>query len=159
MNYKHGGSKYVNISYIPDIGSDGAVYGYYGLTHDLTDLKHSEDLLRSSEERLGLMMESLTDYAIFSLDGNGIINNWNKGAEIIFGYSNNEILGQPYAILFPAEDVTNAIPKVEMGTARRQKRASDERWLLRKDGETFFAHGELIPIYVGEAVTDRKSVV
>ncbi|MBK8464772.1 MAG: PAS domain S-box protein [Chloracidobacterium sp.] len=159
LNYKHGGGKYVNISYIPDIGVDGKVHGYYGLTHDLTDLKHSEDLLRSSEERLGLMMDSLTDYAIFSLDGNGVINSWNKGAEIMFGYSNDEVLGQPYAVLFTAEDVASAIPKVEMGTARRNRRASDERWLLRKDGESFFASGVLMPVHVGEAVTGYVKIV
>ena len=159
LNYKHGGSKYVNISYIPDVGADGKVHGYYGLTHDLTDLKHSEDLLRSSEERLGMMMDSLTDYAIFSLDGNGVIMSWNKGAEIMFGYSSDEILGQPYSVLFTPEDVTSAIPKVEMATARRNQRASDERWLLRKDGESFFASGVMMPVHVGEAVTGYVKIV
>lgn len=159
LQYKNLGDRYVQVSYIPDVGADGTVYGYYGLTHDLTDLKHSEELLRSSDERLGLMMESLTDYAIFSVDESGVINSWNKGSEIIFGYSQKEIIGRHYEILFTPEDVADAVPETEMETARRRNRASDERWLLRKDGERFFAHGVVMPLHVGQAITGCVKIV
>ncbi|WP_256425020.1 PAS domain S-box protein, partial [Vibrio parahaemolyticus] len=78
----------------------GAVHGYYGLTHDLTDLKRSEDLLRSSEERMGMLMESFTDYAIFSMDIEGKVDTWNKGAELIFGYTHDEAIGMSGEIIF-----------------------------------------------------------
>ena len=83
--------------------------GITDLTHNPTSLKHSEDLLPSGEKRLTLMMESLTDYAIFSIDTEGIIHTWNKGAESMFGYSQDEILGRSHEILFPTEDVTNVV--------------------------------------------------
>lgn len=159
VTFKTLGKRYVHVSYIPDVGADGTIYGYYGLTQDLTDLKHSEDLLRSSEERIGLMMESLTDYAIFSTDVDGRINTWNKGAEIIFGYLPTEIIGRPYEILFTAEDISKDIPQIEMETAKRKKRASDERWLQRKDGESFFANGVLMPLHVGKSVTGFVKIV
>ena len=159
LNLKGIGDKFVHVSYIPDVGADGTVYGYYGLTHDLTDLKRSKDLLRSSEERVGLMMENLKDYAIFSLDNDGLINSWNKGAESIFGYSHEEIIGRSHELLFTADDVANAVPQNEMVTSRAKSRASDERWLMRKDGSRFFAHGVMTPLHVGKAISGYAKIV
>ena len=158
LTYRNAGTRYVHISYMPDIGVDGIVYGYYGLTHDLTDLKRSQDLLRSSEERLGLMMESMTDYAIFSVDKDGLIDSWNRGAEIIFGYAPSEILGKSSETIFTPEDIQSGIPLREMKNARQKGRASDERWHLRKDGTRFFASGVMMPLYVGKELTGYAKV-
>ena len=158
LNYKVVGTRYVHISYMPDIGVDGTVHGYYGLTHDLTDLKRSQDLLRSSEERIGLMMESMVDYAVFSMDSEGRIDSWNKGAEIIFGYKHDEIIGQSSEILFTPEDVADGIHSREMQVARQKGRASDDRWHLRKDGTRFYAIGTLMPLHVGQALAGYAKI-
>jgi PAS domain S-box-containing protein len=158
LNYKDIGERAVHISYMPDIGVDGTVYGYYGLTNDLTALKRSQELLRSSEERMALMVDSLTDYAIFSIDSGGKINSWNSGAEVIFGYPQEQILGLSWEILFLPEDIARGIPSKEMRMARQKGRASDDRWHLRKDGTRFFATGVTMPLYVGKVLTGYAKI-
>lgn len=156
--YKNAGTRYVHVSLVPDVGIDGMVHGYYGLTHDLTDLKRSEDLLRSSEERMGMLMENFTDYAIFSMDSDGIIDTWNKGAEIIFGYSQDEAIGMSGDALFTSEDVVKGMPKKERDGARKKGRASDERWHVRKDGSRFFASGVMMPLYIGKRLSGYAKI-
>ena len=156
--YKKGGARYVHGVYVPDIGADGRVRGYYGLTHDMTNLKRSQDLLRSSEERLTLMMETFTDYAMMSSDRDGRIDSWNTGAEHIFGYSSDEMIGRSADILFVPEDVAAGVPAKEMRDARIKGRAVDERWHLRKDGKRFFASGVMMPLYVGKTLTGYAKI-
>lgn len=152
------GTRFVRISYAPDIGIDGNVNGFYALISDMTDLKLSRDLLRSTEERIGLIMESLTDYAIFSTDSEGRVESWNRGAESIYGYKAEEILGRSCEILFEPQDVARGVPIKEMRTARQSGRASDERWHVRKDGSRFFSAGVLMPLYMGDALTGYARV-
>jgi|CXWL01.1.fsa_nt_gi PAS domain S-box-containing protein len=158
LTYSKIGDRNVHASYVPDIGVDGSVHGYYGLTHDLTDLKRSEARLRSSEARIGLLTESFTDYAIFSLNADGKIDTWSKGAENIFGYRQDEVIGQPCDIFFRPEDREDGIPRKVMNTARRRGKASDERWLLRKNGTTFFSGGVTMPLYEGDLVTGYAKI-
>ena len=156
--YKNAGTRYVHVSLVPDIGIDGMVHGYYGLTHDLTDLKRSEDLLRSSEERMGMLMESFTDYAIFSMNTDGIIDTWNNGAEIIFGFSQDEAIGMSGDVLFTAEDNAKGMPRKEREAARKKGRASDERWHVRKNGSRFFASGVMMPLYIGRRLSGYAKI-
>ncbi len=152
------GTRFVRVSYSPDVGVDGRVNGFYALISDQTDIKRSQDLLRSTEERIGLIMETLTDYAIFSTDSEGRVESWNRGAESIFGYSHAEIAGLSCEMLFAPEDVARGIPVRAMRTARQKGRARDERWHVRKDGSRFFASGVLMPLYVGGALTGYATV-
>ena len=117
------------------------------LFNDITERKRTEEALRKSEERLRLMSESFTDYAIFMMDVAGRVLSWNTGAEQIFGYSDAEIIGKSATILFTPEDRDNHIPEKEMETARTQGRASDERWHLRKNGRRFYASGIMVPLF------------
>ncbi|NJM54449.1 MAG: PAS domain S-box protein [Blastocatellia bacterium] len=89
------------------------------------------------------MIESARDYAIIGVSIEGIILSWNSGAELIFGYGEDEIIGQSADILFtPADRKLNAAQK-EIETALKTGSASDERWHIRKDGSQFFASGVL----------------
>jgi PAS domain S-box-containing protein len=119
---------------------------FVGMAVDITERKHAERFFRESDARLGLMMESVEDYAIMMLDAEGHIEMWNSGAERVFGYTAQEVTGQYVAIIFTPEDRRREIPLKEMETARDKGRASDERWHVRKDGTRFYVSGVLTPL-------------
>jgi PAS domain S-box-containing protein len=146
-HYKGAGRRYVHVSYVPDIDQNGKTLGFHVLVTDLTELRRSEDLLRSSEERMRILSDSFTDYAIVAMDIEGRIESWNPGAENIFGFEEQEILGQPIDGLFTPEDVMKGVPLKEMRIARQKGKADDERWHIRKDGTRFFASGVTAPLY------------
>lgn len=108
---------------------------------DITDRKRSEEALRQSEERYRLLIESAKEYAIFMLDSHGRITTWNSGAERVFGYSPEEIVGRAISTLFTEQDRAANVPGIEMKTAAETGRSSDERWHVRKDGSLFWASG------------------
>ena len=131
---------------VPYKDQQGKVIGWYGTATDIHALKHIESSLRNSEEQLRVTMESATDYAIITTDINGFIRGWSAGAERIFGYTPQEIIGLPADIIFTPEDRRRGAPDTEMRHAREFGRANDERWHLRKDGTTFFMSGVMTPI-------------
>src|SRR5215211_542142 len=119
---------------------------FVGMAVDITERKHAERFVRESDARLGLMMESVEDYAIMMLDAEGHIEMWNPGAERVFGYTAQEVTGQYVAIIFTPEDRRREMPLKEMETARDKGRAADERWHMRKDGTRFYVSGVLTPL-------------
>jgi two-component system CheB/CheR fusion protein len=110
---------------------------------DVTVQKQALDALHSSEARLHLVVESVTDYAIFTTDSQGYVESWYTGAEHVFGFKEGEILGRHTSIIFTPEDRASGAPEEEMRTARETGRAADERWHVRKDGSRFYASGIL----------------
>src|SRR6202521_1674096 len=93
-----------------------------------------ERALRQSEERLGLLIEGVQDYALFLIDASGHVSGWNAGAERLLGYEEEEIIGQPLSQFFTPEDRLTGKPERELETARTIGRASDDNWLVRKNG-------------------------
>jgi PAS domain S-box-containing protein len=100
-----------------------------------------ERALRQSEERFGLLIEGVQDYALFLIDPSGHVSGWNTGAERLLGYEAEEIIGQPFSQFFILEDRQSGTPERELETARTTGRASDDNWLVRKDGSRFWASG------------------
>ena len=100
-----------------------------------------EQALRQSEERLGLLIEGVRDYALFLMDPSGQVSGWNAGAERLLGYEAEEIIGQPLSQFYTPEDRLTGKPERELETARTAGRASDDNWLVRKDGSRFWASG------------------
>lgn len=97
--------------------------------------------LEEARDRLRLILESVRDFAIFTLDPKGKATSWNKGAENIFQWSADEVMGQTLDRLFVPEDRAQDAPAQELRTAAERGQAMDERWHLRKDGSRFFASG------------------
>lgn len=120
--------------------------------------RRSEEELRMSEERLRLALESVSDYAIFTLGVDGRIDSWNVGAERTFGYTVAEIIGQSTTILFTPEDRAAGVPEQEIRTAATRGRAVDERWHVRKDGTRFYVSGVLTPLRQGDTITGYAKV-
>jgi len=110
-----------------------------------------EPALGGMEEQHRLLMECVTDYAIFFLDHQGHIANWNTGAERIFGYADAEIVGRHFACLSLPEDIQNGRPERELHTAATTGRASDSCWLVRKDGRRLWCAGVTTALRDGEA--------
>src|SRR5215813_7552946 len=93
------------------------------------------------EELFRLMVESVSDYSIFAIDPEGRVLSWNKGAEQIFGYRKEEIVGGSFAILFVPEDRRHGAPERALENARSRGRVRDDRWRMRKDGSRLWVSG------------------
>ena len=105
------------------------------------------DLLSLSEEqRMRLLVRSVTDYAIYLLDPEGTVATWNPGAERFKGYRAEEIIGQHFSRFFTPEDVDADVPGRALRSAERDGRHEAEGWRLRKDGTRFWVHAIIDPI-------------
>jgi PAS domain S-box-containing protein len=96
--------------------------------------------LQQSERRFRLLVQGVTDYAIFMLDPSGIITNWNAGAERIKGYSSAEIIGKPFSVFYSEEDRRAGVPDRALLRARHSGRFEGEGWRIRQDGTRFWAN-------------------
>ena len=101
----------------------------------------------SARERfLEAIVQSAIDYAIISMDIDGLVTSWNEGARRITGWAPEEVLGRPVNLIFTPEDRARGVPQQEITAALVTGQATDERWHLRKNGSQFWASGEMMPI-------------
>ncbi|MEL6060654.1 MULTISPECIES: PAS domain S-box protein [unclassified Methylobacterium] len=98
----------------------------------------------ASEGRYKAVFDSAIDYAIIVLDREGRVLDWNAGARAILGWTPGEMCGQPADRFFTPEDRAAGIPEQEMRSALERGRGADERWHMRKNGERFWANGEMM---------------
>ena len=96
------------------------------------------------------MVASVTDYAIYMLSPEGIVNTWNAGAQRFKGYTPEEIIGKHFSSFYTPEDKALGVPVRALATARSEGRFEDQGWRVRKDGTRFWASVVIDPIYTPE---------
>jgi hypothetical protein len=137
---KDGSRFWANVLISPLLGANGEVLGFSKVTRDMTEKRESEQRLVQSERNLRLLVETVQDYAIFSLDCNGVITSWNRGAQRIKGYTAQEAIGRHFSMFYEPPDVARGWPQEELVRATELGRYEDEGWRVRKDGSRFWAN-------------------
>jgi PAS domain S-box-containing protein len=123
---------------------DGKLIGFAEVTRDMTERRLEQSRLES-ERRFHHLVDSVLDYAIFGLDKDGVVATWNRGAERIYGYSSDEIIGRHFCAFYPEENRAAGVPVRTLATAI-EGRFEAEGWRERKDGARFWATVVVDPI-------------
>jgi len=139
--YRKDGSAFWAHVVIDAIRDDqGKLMGYAKITRDCSEQQRIRNLQRDQEQRFRLLVEGVTDYAIYMLDIEGRVVNWNAGAQRAKGYKADEIVGQHFSLFYSAQERLNRTPEANLGIALKTGRFEDEGWRYRKDGSAFWAH-------------------
>jgi PAS domain S-box-containing protein len=123
--------------------ANGEVARWFGVNTEIAAQHAAELALRESEERLRLILDAATDYAIFTIDPARRITSWSEGAAKIFGGSAQQAIGQSADIIFTPEDRAAGEPEKEIATARREGCSNDQRWHLQFDGGRVYMNGSV----------------
>jgi len=164
---KDGSRFWVNAVLDPIFDPSGDHVGFAKITRDITAKRDNDRALYESEQRFRMLVQGVHDYAIYMLDTDGRVTNWNAGAEAIKGYTEDEIVGEHFSRFYTPEDRERGEPAKALATALRDGKYEREAWRMRKDGTLFWASVVLDPIFdesgrhVGFAkvtrdITDRK---
>jgi PAS domain S-box-containing protein len=134
------GSHFWAMVVIDPIRQDGKLAGFVKITRDMTEQHNAQLAALESERKFRLLVQGVTDYAIYMLDAEGVITNWNTGAAHIKGYSEEEVIGRHFSMFYTAEDRAADVPTQALERAARDGRYELEGWRCRKDGTQFWAN-------------------
>jgi PAS domain S-box-containing protein len=132
----------------------GELLGFAKVTRDLTERRRAEEALRVSDQQFRMLVQGVTDYAIYRLDLDGRVVNWNAGAQRIKGYLPQEIIGEHFSRFYTDEDRKAGEPARALHTAAAEGRFEKEGWRIRKDGTRFWAH-----VVIDRMVDDRGEMI
>ena len=114
------------------------VYGKNPTPHAYS-VEETQKVQFEVDSKFQQMMSSMSDYAFFTLNGYGKVESWNKGAQNVHGYSDDEVLGEFFSKFYSEEDIEKNLPQKHLELANRFSGFEEERWMLRKDGKRFWA--------------------
>lgn len=151
----------VVITAIHDDG--GKLIGFGKITRDLTERQQAE-------QRYRMLIDAVTDYAIYFLDPQGNITSWNPGAQRIKQYKSDEVLGKHFSMFYTPEDRERGMPQYVLQTAATKGHFEGEGWRVRKDGTRFWSSVAVTPVRDEEGtvigfskvtrdITDRKELI
>ncbi|MDP1837873.1 MAG: PAS domain S-box protein [Reyranella sp.] len=143
---KDGTRSWANVVIDPIREPAGRLIGFAKITRDLTERRLAEETLRRSQEQFRILVQGVTDYALYMLDPDGRVTSWNAGAQRIKGYRPEEIIGSHFSRFYTPEDGEKGEPRRALDTAIREGKFEKEGWRLRKDGSRFWAHVVIDPI-------------
>ncbi|PBB19207.1 PAS domain-containing sensor histidine kinase [Mesorhizobium sp. WSM4313] len=126
---------------------NGVLLGYAKITRDITERVAAHESLLQSERRFRILVDGVTDYAIYMLDPSGVVTNWNAGAERLKGYAAEEIVGQHFSKFYTREERAKGTPLRVLEAAVQNGRYEGEGWRVRKDGSRFWASVVVTPIH------------
>jgi PAS domain S-box-containing protein len=141
------GTRFWAMVVIDPILRDGELVGFAKITRDMTEQHDAHLAMQESERRFRLLVQGVTDYAIYMLDRDGRVVKWNSGATRIKGYSEPEVLGKHMSLFYTPEDRETGKPWQALAQAARKGRYESEGWRVRKDGGRFWANAIIDAIY------------
>ncbi|SNS79859.1 PAS domain S-box-containing protein [Sphingomonas laterariae] len=147
---KDGERFWAHVTILPIVTPESGHIGYAKLTRDLTERQRAEADLMRQDQQFRLLVQSVTDYAIYMLDADGLVSSWNPGAARIKGYSEQEIIGRHFETFYTEEDRLAGAPARALETARREGRFLGEGWRVRRDGSHFRANVVIDPIHASD---------
>jgi PAS domain S-box-containing protein len=140
------GSKFLASVVIDALYEDNQLIGFAKITRDITERSKAADALRESERHFRLLVNGVTDYALYMLDPTGVVTNWNAGGQRIKGYRPEEIIGQHFSRFYTNADQAAGRPARALRLALENGRYEEEGWRVRKDGTFFWASVVIDPI-------------
>lgn len=144
---KDGTRFWTSIVIDPIYDTDGQHIGFAKITRDITEQREAQQALHESEQRFRMLVQGVTDYALYMLSPSGEVTNWNAGAQRIKGYTAAEVIGTSFARFHTPEDREAGLPQIALATAAKEGRFEREGWRVRKDGSKFWAHVIIDAIY------------
>ncbi|MFJ3058693.1 putative bifunctional diguanylate cyclase/phosphodiesterase [Herbaspirillum sp. NPDC087042] len=144
---KDGSRFWAHVVIDPIYKENGELIGFAKITRDCTEQRRMEEARRDTENRFRLLVEGITDYALYMLNPDGTVANWNAGAQRAKGYLEKEIVGQHFSVFYQEQDRLAGLPTTNLEIALREGRFEDEGWRVRKDGSRFWAHVVIDTIY------------
>jgi PAS domain S-box-containing protein len=111
------------------------------------NIRRVEEARSLSEQRFRLLVDAVADHAIYTLDPEGRVTDWNAGAQRVKGYSADEIVGEHFSRFYTEEDRHAGVPRLALERALREGKFEAEGWRVRKDGSRFWANATITPLH------------
>jgi PAS domain S-box-containing protein len=143
---KDGNRFWANVVIDPIRDETGELVGFAKVTRDLSERLAAKDALKRTEDQFRLLVQSVTDYAIYLLDRDGLVSSWNAGAQRIKGYAPDEVIGRHFSLFFTEEDRAKGEPARALEAAANDGHFEQEVWRVRKNGDVFLANVVLSPV-------------
>ena len=128
-----------HIRCVPVLDANKKVTHMVGVARDVTEQRDTQRALRENERNYRILLNSLKDHAVLTLDPHGYVTNWHNAAERMLGFSGKEALGMHFSRFYPSEDISSEKPIREIDQVLREGRFEGEGWRVRKDGSRFWA--------------------